>query len=112
MNHDATQLAGQLRVRLGEVMFPVSTSSAEELRTHVREYAAALRTNGVTPEAAVIEVKRVLFDAGLEPTTHTKSTEAALTPRDHLCGSVVAWCIEGYYSDGRSDGSAPAGHRG
>jgi hypothetical protein len=36
MNHDARQLAGQLRVKLGEVMFPVSTSSADELRTHVR----------------------------------------------------------------------------
>jgi hypothetical protein len=99
-------------VKLGDVTFPVSTSAAEELRTHVREYAAALRTNGVTPEGAVIDVKRVLFDAGLELTTHTKSTEAALTPRDHLCGRVVAWCIEGYYSDGLSDGSGPAGHRG
>jgi hypothetical protein len=112
MNHDARQLTGQLRVKLGEVTFPVSTSAAEELRTHVREYAAALRFDGMTPEAAVIDVKRVLFDAGLEPTTHAKSTEAALTPRDHLCGSVVAWCIEGYYSDGRSDGPGASGHQG
>lgn len=108
MSHDANQLAGQLRGRLGEVRFPVSNSAAEELRTHVREYAAALKSDGVTPEGAVIEVKRVLFDAGLELTTHAKSTEAALTPRDHLCGAVVAWCIEGYYSDGRRDGSGPA----
>jgi hypothetical protein len=106
MNHDASQLAGQLRVKLCDTTFPVSRSAAEELRTHVREYAAALRSGGVTPEAAVIEVKRVLWDAGLELTTHAKSTEAALTPRDHLCGSVVAWCIEGYYSDGRNNGSA------
>jgi hypothetical protein len=112
MNHDARQLAGQLRVKLSDVTFPVSKSAAEELRLHVCEYAAALRTNGVTPEGAVIDVKRVLFDAGLEPTTHTKSTEAALTPRDYLCGDVVAWCIEGYYSDGRRDGSGPTGPRG
>jgi len=112
MSHDATQLAGRLRARLGEVRFPVSDSAAEELRTHVREFAAALRSNGVTPEAAVIQVKLVLGDAGLEPTTHTKSTEAALTPRDHLCGAVVAWCIEGYYWDGRVDGSGPDGRPG
>lgn len=104
MSHDPRQLAGQLQAKLGEVIFPVSNSVAEELRTHVREFAAALRSDGVTPEGAVIEVKRVLNDAGLELTTHTKSTEAALTPRDHLCGHVVAWCIEGYYSDGHADG--------
>ena len=113
MSHDdARQLAGQLRGKLGEVRFPISTSEAEELRAHVREYAAALRSTGVTPEGAVIEVKRVLFDAGLELTTHAKSTEAALTPRDHLCGNVVAWCIEGYYSDGRGDGRGSVGHKG
>ena len=111
MSHDARQLAGQLRATLAEVRFPVSTSAAEEVRAHVREYAAALRSTGVTPERAVIQVKRVLFDAGLELTTHAKSTEAALTPRDHLCGNVVAWCIEGYYSDGRGDGPGPVDHR-
>ena len=62
------------------------------------EFADELRTLGVSPERAVVAVKDVLRDAGYETSTRTKSTEALLTPRDHLLGDVVSWCIEGYYS--------------
>jgi hypothetical protein len=109
MSHDAKQLAVQLRAGLIRVSFPVSESAAKELRQAVRDYAVALRRDGVTPERAVIEIKRLLGEVGLELTTRTKSTEAALTPRDLFCGAVVGWCIDGYYSQDGADGSPTRG---
>jgi hypothetical protein len=106
MNHDAKQFTVALRRSLLQVNFPVSESAANELRHRVREYALGLRSHGVTPEGAIIEIKRLLSESGLELTTRTKSTEAALTPRDLLCGAVVGWCIDGYYSQDGS-GSGP-----
>lgn len=99
-----TKLSTDLRAKLGNVRFPVSRSARLELRRRVCEYAAELKESGVPPERAVVEVKRVLSEAGFELTTHTKSTEAVLTPRDHLLGDVVAWCIEGYYRSSDSAG--------
>ncbi|HEV8496755.1 MAG TPA: hypothetical protein VGQ56_07840 [Gemmatimonadaceae bacterium] len=97
MSHDALQLAGDLRATLSGVRFPVTRSAAIELRKCVSEYAAAMKSAGVPPEDAVVAVKDVLQEAGFEPTTHSESTKAALTPQDRLRGHVILWCIEGYY---------------
>jgi hypothetical protein len=110
MNHDPVGLAFQLQTTLIEVEFPIGESTARALRQQVREYAAALKSAGVTPEGAVIDVKCLMRDIGLELTTRTKSTEAVLTPRDLLCGAVVGWCIDGYYSLAACDGSQPDGN--
>ena len=100
MNHDARQVANELQQQLSEVTFPLTTSAANALRSHVCKFAAALKADGIAPEKAINAVKDVLRSAGLELSTHTKSTEAVLTPRDHLLSHVVSWCIEGYYRDG------------
>ena len=100
MAHDAehaTQLAHELEVMLDGVSYPVDAPAAKQLRAKVCEFADELRTCGVSPERAILAVKDVLRHAGYESSTRTKSTEALLTPRDHLLGDVVSWCIEGYY---------------
>ena len=101
MAHDVEQairLARELQALLGGVSFPVDRPAATELRAKVCEFAYQLRLLGVSPERAVVAVKDVLRDAGYETSTRTKSTEALLTPRDHLLGDVVSWCIDGYYN--------------
>ena len=100
MVHDvehATQLARELEVMLDGVSYPVDARAAHQLRAKVCEFADELRTRGVSPERVILAVKDVLRQAGYESSTRTKSTEALLTPRDHLLGDVVSWCIEGYY---------------
>jgi hypothetical protein len=102
MAHDtahAIELAHELQVMLDGVSFPVDPPAATQLRAKVCEFADELRFHGVSPERAIVAVKDVLRYAGYEASTRTKSTEALLTPRDHLLGDVVSWCIEGYYGD-------------
>jgi hypothetical protein len=93
-SHDATRLAIELRMRLSELTHPVDTSTANELRGTVGHYAAALRTLGMTPEAAVVAVKTVLREAGLEARPGAQPTDV-ITPEDQLLIDVVGWCIEG-----------------
>jgi len=64
-SRDATRLAIELRLRLSELTHPVDESTANELRDMVGRYAAALRTLGMKPEAAVAAVERVLHESGL-----------------------------------------------
>ncbi len=94
-SHDATRLAIELRMRLGELTHPVDESTANELRDTVGRYAAALRTLGMKPEAAVAAVKRVLHEAGFEARPDAQPTDA-ITPEDQLLTDVVRWCVEGF----------------
>jgi hypothetical protein len=93
-SHDATRLAIELRMRLGEITHPVDESTANELRDAVGRYAAALRTLGMKPEAAVA-VKLVLREAGFEARPDAQPTDG-ITPEDQLVIDVVGWCIEGF----------------
>ncbi len=92
-SHDATRLAIELRMRLGEITHPVDESTANELRDAVGRYAAALRTLGMTPEAAVAAVKLVLREAGFETRPDAQATEV-ITPEDQLFIDVVGWCMK------------------
>jgi Holliday junction resolvasome RuvABC DNA-binding subunit len=94
-SRDATRLAIELRLRLSELTHPVDESTANELRDMVGHYAAALRTLGMKPEAAVAAVERVLHEAGLEARPGEQPTDA-ITPEDQLRIDVVGWCIEGF----------------
>ena len=92
---DATRLAIELRMRLSEITSPVPESTANELRDAVGRYAAALRTLGMKPEAAVAAVKIALREAGFEARPDAQPTDVA-TPQDQLFADVVGWCIDGF----------------
>lgn len=103
-SHDATRLAIELRMRLGEITHPVDESTASELRDAVGRYAAALRTLGMKSEAAVAAVKLVLREAGFESRPDAQPTDV-ITPDDQLFIDVVGWCIEAF--DGLDAERAP-----
>ena len=103
MGSDARRMSGDLQTRLGSVKLPLSSEDAKELRTQVGAYATALRLDGMRPETALVEVKRMLRAAGLDQGWHLERAAASLE-YDQFLNDVVTWCIDGYYSDG--DGKA------
>ncbi len=96
-SHEATRLAIELRMRLGEITHPVDEPTANELRDAVGRYAAALRTLGMKPETAVAAVKLVLREAGFEARPDAQPTDV-ITPEDRLLTDVVGWFIESFDS--------------
>ena len=94
-SHDATRLAIELRMRLGEITHPVDESTANGLRDTVGHYAAALQKLGMKPEAAAAAIKMVLREAGFEARPDAQPGDV-ITPEDQLCIDVVAWCIESF----------------
>jgi hypothetical protein len=92
---DATRLAIELRMRLGDVTHPIDKSTANELHQAVARYAAALRTLGMKPEAAVLAVKSALREAGVSARPDAQPTDV-VTPEDQLFSDVISWCVEGF----------------
>jgi hypothetical protein len=58
------------------------------LQTAINDYVGELRTQGLPPERALINVKRVIFEAGVPG--HDEDQKRFL---EH----VITWCIEAYY---------------
>lgn len=93
----AAELAGALQARIYNARFPLSKTSEGEIRQGVSDYADELKEIGVSPEHAILAVKRAANSAGLYATARIPGTTVALGDGDKLLADMVRWCIDGYY---------------
>jgi hypothetical protein len=74
-------------------------SSRDDLQAASREMVRELRASQQTPEKALLHIKAVLAEAGLEPTYTSADTAEAFGPDAILYRDVIAWSIKAYYDE-------------
>ena len=85
-----------LRLALSSIKLPLSSEARGPLRAEVFAYVDALKAAGRPPEQVIVAVKKLVFDAGYQTTSHIVYSEKVYGP-DALIVELVAWCIERYY---------------
>ena len=70
----------------------VSPAGTPELRDAIYEYVHGLRAGGHSPEQAVIAVKALIAEAGIERRRATTESPGA-----RLASRIVAWAIDAYF---------------
>lgn len=93
----AAELASAFHVRLHGIRFPLSATTASEIKDTVCAYTDELKRRGVPPERAIVAVKRAAREAGLSGTRATILNPLDLDGTDKLLADIVGWCIERYY---------------
>ena len=69
----------------------------KKLRDEVCSVVEELKAAGWPPERAIVAVKEIATEAGLEQSRNVLMLNRDLDARDALLVKVVRWCIECYY---------------
>lgn len=95
---DADEAAASERMRNAIAALAIGDARQDDLRTAACELVAALRSKQLPPEKALVQIKRVLADAGLETPTMSADDGGDSPSREAaLYRDLIAWSIRCYY---------------
>jgi len=75
--------------------------SRDELEEAARSLVAELRGQAHAPEQMLVEIKRLLADAGLRATYSAADTSEWRGNRAAIYRDIITWSIRFYYEDGK-----------
>ena len=107
-NGDASNAGSADRMRTALAAVAGGSGSLDELRIAARALVADLRGRSEPPEQVLVQIKRILAEAGLRPALHSEAGEALANSKTAIYRDVIAWSIRSYYEDDPASGDRPA----
>jgi len=87
------------RLRVAVNAAAKGSGSCDELQDAARALVAELRGRAEPPEQMLIQVKRLLADAGLRPGNPANDDAHAVNRQAALYRDLITWSIRFYYDD-------------
>ena len=107
-NGEASTAGSADRMRTALAAVAGGSGSLDELRVAARALVTDLRGRSEPPEQVLVQIKRILAEAGLRPALHSEAGEEPVNSRAAVYRDVIAWSIRSYYEDDPTSGGRPA----
>jgi hypothetical protein len=103
-NGEASSADNTDRMRTALAAVAGGAGSLDELQIAARALVTDLRARSEPPEQVLVQIKRILSEAGLRPAFYGETGEETPNSTTTVYRDVIAWSIRSYYEDDPGSG--------